>query len=215
MSSSTALATHLPGLLGPSRRAAWRRTVLRRVLAVALVLLALHLATAAVRQPTSGIPVVVAAADVPAGATIGREDVTLQETVGPPPSSAATSADDLVGRRAGIAIARGEVLTPARAIGAGSLADLPADHRAVALPLVAPPPEVRSGDRVDVLEGGRSDPVVRDALVLSVDVPDDSAVAPAAGDARVVVAVTEESAGRLVSALDPDRGGGFVLALRP
>lgn len=192
--------------------------MLRRALAVLLLLGALHLATSAVRQPTSGTPVVVAAADVAAGETIGSSDVTVRETVGPPPEGAATEADELVGRRASIAIGRDEVLTPARAVGPGSLADLPSGHRALTLPLLGPSPAVRPGDRVDVHEGGRDAPVVEGALVLAADQPTDPAVAAATDTPEVVVSVPSGSADRLVAALGSEAGGSsraFVLAVRP
>lgn len=47
------LAQHLPSLFGPSRRAAWRLSVVRRALAGAAVLLAVQLAVGAVRPAPS------------------------------------------------------------------------------------------------------------------------------------------------------------------
>ena len=49
---SSRLAQLFPSVLGPSRRAAWRLSLLRRGLAVGAILLALHLTAGAVRPPS-------------------------------------------------------------------------------------------------------------------------------------------------------------------
>lgn len=206
------LSDHLPGLLGPSRRAAWRRVVLRRGLALALLLIALQLAVTAARGPSSGDPILVAVADVPAGEVIRAEHLEVR-TGGPPVEGALSSPGEIVGRRATVAIAAGEVLTDARGGGSGALADLPSGHRAVSLPLLAAT-EVSPGDRVDVYRGGRDEPVAQDALVVAADPPPEDGLTPVGEGAQVVVAVPSDEAGALVAALGPDTVGGFVLALR-
>lgn len=50
------LAQHLPSLFGPSRRAAWRLSLVRRALAAAALLLALQLGLAAARPAASETP---------------------------------------------------------------------------------------------------------------------------------------------------------------
>ena len=50
--SPSRLAQLFPSVLGPSRRAAWRLSLLRRGLAVGAILLALHLTAGAVRPPS-------------------------------------------------------------------------------------------------------------------------------------------------------------------
>lgn len=50
--ATSRLATHLPALFGPSRRAAWRLSLVRRCLAAAALLLALHLALGATGRAT-------------------------------------------------------------------------------------------------------------------------------------------------------------------
>lgn len=59
--ATSRLAAHLPSLFGPSRRAAWRLSLVRRALAAGAILLALHLtlgaaspAPVASADPTSG-----------------------------------------------------------------------------------------------------------------------------------------------------------------
>lgn len=63
--ASSRLAQQLPSLFGPSRRAAWRLSLVRRALAVVAILLALHLTLGAVRPP--------AAAPAPAAERAGPE----------------------------------------------------------------------------------------------------------------------------------------------
>lgn len=62
--ASSRLATHLPSLFGPSRRAAWRLSLVRRALAAAALLLAGHLALGATDRATP--PADAAAASGPA-----------------------------------------------------------------------------------------------------------------------------------------------------
>ena len=210
----TSLADQLPGLLGPSRRSAWRRVVLRRLLAVVLLLAALQVAVAAARGPASGAPVVVATADVAAGEPIRAEHLRLTETRGEPVAGALEDPAELVGSRASVPIRSGEVLTAARGTGAGLLADAEDGDRAVSLPLLGPT-DVSPGERVDVYRGGRAEPVVRDALVVAADQPSEDGLAPATSAPQSVVAVPSADAGSLVEALGEDATTGFVLALRP
>ncbi|WEV77808.1 hypothetical protein O9K63_14625 [Janibacter cremeus] len=51
--ATSRLAAHLPSLFGPSRRAAWRLSLVRRGLAAGALLLALHLAVGAARPPSA------------------------------------------------------------------------------------------------------------------------------------------------------------------
>lgn len=51
--ATSRLAAHLPSLFGPSRRAAWRLSLVRRGLAAGALLLALHLTLGAVRPPAA------------------------------------------------------------------------------------------------------------------------------------------------------------------
>lgn len=188
--------------------------MLRRLVAVGLVLLAIQLAVAAARGPADGEPVLVAAADVPAGEPIRAGDVVLQQAAGPEVADALTDADAVVGRRASIAISAGEVLTPSRAGVAGALTDLPGDQRAVTVPLIGPA-DVAPGDRVDVYRSGREEPVVRDALVLSADMPADDTMASSGDGGRLVAAMPTDDAGALVEALGDDVSAGFLVAVRP
>lgn len=51
--ATSRLAAHLPSLFGPSRRAAWRLSLVRRGLAAGALLLALHLAVGVARPPSA------------------------------------------------------------------------------------------------------------------------------------------------------------------
>lgn len=51
--ATSRLAVHLPSLFGPSRRAAWRLSLVRRGLAAGALLLALHLTIGATRPPVA------------------------------------------------------------------------------------------------------------------------------------------------------------------
>lgn len=54
--ATSRLAAHLPSLFGPSRRATWRLSILRRGLAAGALLLALHLTLGAARPATGAAP---------------------------------------------------------------------------------------------------------------------------------------------------------------
>lgn len=54
--ASSRLAQHLPSLFGPSRRAAWRLSLVRRALSVAAILLALHVTLGAARPAAVEAP---------------------------------------------------------------------------------------------------------------------------------------------------------------
>ncbi|WP_277454268.1 hypothetical protein [Janibacter sp. DB-40] len=72
--ATSRLAAHLPSLFGPSRRAAWRLSLVRRGLAAGAILLALHLTLGSARSPaaspqarTASGPVVTLPLAAPAG----------------------------------------------------------------------------------------------------------------------------------------------------
>ena len=132
-----------------------------RALAVVLLLAAVGLAlrpeppTAAVAPAATGVPVVVAGRDLPAGAVLARPDLrTASLPTAVVPAGSPREPASLLGRTVAGPVRRGEVLTDARVVGPGLTAGLGpgevavvpvrlADARAAAL--------VRAGDRVDVL----------------------------------------------------------------
>jgi Flp pilus assembly protein CpaB len=175
----------------------WRR--LQRP--VAAVLIALGGAGLWLRSsgPIATVPVLVAVADVPAGAIVGAEDVAVvawPADTHPPPAQG--SPDLIVGRRATAAIRSGEALTAQRVVGPDSLRDVGPDHVAVALPpdALSASGLVRPGDRVNLV--GRTDAGPRTlaagASVLTLAAEKGAVVAvPAAAAPSVVQAAATDS----------------------
>lgn len=203
----------VPGALaGPGRRAAWRRTRLRRGLAALLAgLAAWSVAGAYLPHPAAvGEPVQVAARDLPAGAVLSAADLTMvrwpRDLV---PPHAVTSMASLVGRAVGSPVGRGEVLTTTRLSGPGLLTGL-ADGQ-IAFHLVIGDPAMtallRPGDRVDVLATGSGEVVGHDLLVLAADPSPGSqgsaweTAVPVTAAPGVLLAVTEAQASALARSL--------------
>jgi pilus assembly protein CpaB len=127
----------------------------RRVLALACLLLAGVTALAARRTSPPrvgpGRPIVVAARDLPAGATLRASDVRLRSWPDElRPAGALPHATDAVGRRAGGAIRAGEAITGARLVGAGLTTGLSPSLRGVPVQ-IAGGGYVQAGDRIDLL----------------------------------------------------------------
>ncbi|WP_370894546.1 SAF domain-containing protein [Janibacter sp. GXQ6167] len=215
-SPPTALERAFPTVLGRGRRSRWRRALFRRLLAAALLIGGLHLATSALVPRATGEPVVVATSDVAAGATVSARSVELRRLPADVvPKSASTDLAEVVGRTATVPIGRGEVLSPARVAGSGALARLPPRHRALGIPLAGSDETgAMAGDRVDVYLPGRDQPVVRTALVLDLRRVDPTSPSGPQGSS-VVLALTESDIGRLLTASPSEDATGFVLALRP
>lgn len=148
----------------------WRRTaLLRRTAAGLLTVLALALALA---PQARGTPVVVAAADLPAGSTLSPGALAVREW--PPelvPAGAVVAVADAAGRVLVGAARAGEPLTDARLIAATT-----ADGDAAAVPVRLADPDVAAllvaGRRVDVVTLGEraGEPLVlaSDAQVVTV-----------------------------------------------
>ncbi len=175
------------------------------------LLLAISSATSASRGgrpgPKAG-PVVVAAADLPAGHRLVARDLTVAQWPSRlrPAGSRATPAA-LVGRRLAGRIGAGEAITATRLVGADLAAGLGRSSVAAAVGLDDPHVVdlVRPGDRVDVLETPRpldvpdSTAPVRPSVTTVAQRVRVLAVLPAdpESDAEVVLAVTRSIAGRL------------------
>lgn len=166
------LRDRLGPLLG---RPGWRRTVLMRRLAAALLVgAALVLAL----TPTGGsttVPLVVAASDIAAGATVGPADVAVREW--PPdlaPAGVLRDPATAEGRVLVGAARAGEPLTDVRLVGSGRAPDAGAGRAAVPVRLAdsGVAALLVPGSHVDVVTvGARADePVVlaADAVVLAV-----------------------------------------------
>lgn len=173
---------------------------------------ALILAVAAPSAPTESgrqteTEVLVAIRDLAAGLTIAGSDVgRAQRTTSQLPDGALTSESDAVGRVVSSSVRRGEVITDRRVLGPGLSAGLGSGM--VASPVRLVDLEVtallRPGDRVDILAAsdGASIAAVIAAHVLVLAVPSASSEAGSMAQplGLVVVAVDQETAGRLAAA---------------
>lgn len=192
----------------------WRR--LRRLVLARRRLLAAGLAAVAVLTgvraaslpPVDTTAVLVAADDLPGGATLTPDDLTTVDLPeGSVPSGAVPVAEDVDGRTLAAPVRRGEPLTDVRLLAPGILEGYPG---AVAAPVrVADPAAVRLlsvGDRIDLVavspDGGPAAVVADSVPVIAVpgrtaaDTAEDGLV----GGALVVVAVPEEGALALAEA---------------
>ncbi len=163
------------GLTGPGRRAAWRRTRLRRWAAAALVGVAAWVGLAAAGPVAhQGTPVVITTRDLPAGHRLAPEDLAVGTWRGDglgAPGGPVADPGAFVGGVTASPIAAGELLVSSRLRGAASVSGLPSGMRAVHVP-VADAGAVtlaRPGDRVDVLAVGTGRVVGRGLLVLAAD----------------------------------------------
>lgn len=165
----------LPGLLGPARRARWRRRVARRLLSAAFLGAAALLTLHELRPPPpSTTPVVLAARSVPAGAVLGPGDVTVADVrVDARQPGAVTDTVDAVGRRVAAGLAAGEALTTTRLVPRGPVDGLRSGS--VALHVLAADPAgvalLAPGLRVSVYPSAGGAALARAVAVLSVDPP--------------------------------------------
>ena len=184
----------------------------RQVTAGLLVVLALGLAlrpgpagpAAPVRPPD--VEVVVAAADLGAGAVLGATDLALLSLpAGAVPDGVAAAVDQVTGQVLAGPLRRGEPVTDVRLVGPGLRSQVPAGQVAAPVRLadLAVAALVRTGDRVDVLATRPDAPdaeVVADGvLVLAAPgVTANQETAPAAG--LLLIAVDGATAARLAAA---------------
>lgn len=198
------MAFRLPeGWFGDSRHAAWRRTVVRRWLAVGLVGCAVAAAAPMLRASAGADTrqVVVAARPLLAGARVGAGDVTVaRRPADQLPGDAVTATEQVVGRRVAGPVSAAEVLTPARVVGGGLVERLPAGQVAMHLAVADPASLafVSSGDVVDVLAPGVREPVAAGALVLAVAGKED------AGGGVLGGTVAAAASGVLLALPEPD-----------
>lgn len=166
--------------LGPGRRAAWRRRVVRRGLAALLAALAAFVVVQRL-VPDGRVAVVAAARDLPGGVVLTAADVTTRSVPPDLIDAGARSTSDVVGRRLGLGVRAGELVTLSRLVPSAGDDSLPAGTVPVhvragdpaALDLIGP------GDRVAVhplVAQPQERPVAEAALVLSVDPPVAAAV---------------------------------------
>ncbi|MGL5864945.1 MAG: SAF domain-containing protein [Dermatophilaceae bacterium] len=195
-----------PSVTGPSRRSRWRRRLLRRLVAAALTATAVVIIVGQLRPALPATTTVVAAArPVPAGAELAAGDLRVVAVAADAaqPGSVTDPAAAL-GRRVGAALVPGETLTRSRLVPRSAAEGLATGEVAVhvvvanpaALGLLGP------GQRVMVVAGNGGRPLVRGAIVLSIDPPapeelvDRFSGSPARG---VVLALPAAGAERLLA----------------
>lgn len=190
------------------RNRGWPRTMaLRRLVAVALVLLAgaLALRPAGARE-TADVGVVVAVKDMAPGGALAQADLAIRPLpAGAVPAGAFTSRDAVVGRVLAGAVRAGEPLTDVRLVGAADTAMTTGDPTAVTVPVRLADPDVadllRPGVRVDVVTldpDRQSDPVLaQNATVVTIR---DTPGTQGQPGRLVLVAVPRQFATRLAAA---------------
>lgn len=165
-SPPSATADRSPPVRHPTRAAAADRHALvlrllrmaarhRRLLAALLVGLSVAMGLSALRPPLGPLsPLVVAAADLPAGHRLTGSDLGLaQWPADLVPAGGATDAASLLGQVLADGLHRGEPVLDTRLIGPGLALGLDPRCRVLAVPLSQPPPPglLRPGDRVDLV----------------------------------------------------------------
>jgi pilus assembly protein CpaB len=214
-----------PGWRGSGRRAVWRRARLRRGLAAALVGLAAWLVAGAVLpEPTPvGVPVLVAARELPPGHRMTASDLRVQRWPEPiRPASALHEPGAAIGATLTSGLGAGEAVTTSRLRGSGLLAGLPAGMVAAHVPLTDPGAAAlaHAGDHVDLISSPSGTVLGQDVIVLAVDAPEGAGSSALVGGGEtprpgIVVALTSETAARLATVTGSDLAGSSItLALR-
>ncbi|CAN7320502.1 SAF domain-containing protein [Knoellia sp. LjRoot47] len=213
-----------PRVLGPSRRARWRRRTLRRALAGLCAAAAALLLVGLVRPPPPATTsVVVASRGLDGGTVLSARDLQAAEITGEDAPVAAVPVDGvglLVGRRLTSRMEAGEVVTTTRLVPRSSVDGAPPGTVAAHL-LVADAHAldlVSAGRRVTVYPDTGGAAVARDVLVLGVDTPGKASFTgslPGADDGRrgLVVALEPADLERIFAGQRPDGGAPTVLAV--
>lgn len=181
------------------RAAARHRALLAAGLAAASVAAGL---SAVVPSPPTTVPVLTAAADLPAGRVLSAHDLAVAAV--PPalvPDGALVDAAALAGRLLAGPVRRGEPLTDVRLLGPALLP--PGSDVAVPVRLAEPATAalVSAGDVVDVLSAAPDGGAAADVVATGLDVLAVPDLADAAGEgALVVVAASRATAARLAAA---------------
>lgn len=195
----------LPGLTGPGRRARWRRSVVRRVLAAACAAGAVTVLAGQVRPPPPPtVTVVQAEGPIRAGAVLAPGDLVTARV----PATAAepgslTAIAQGIGRRTGAALVPGETVTRSRLV-PRSPADGLGPGR-VALHVVLADPDaadvLHPGQEVLVFAAVGGTALARRATLLAADPPPREAAAGLGATAArgVLLSLPGEEAERVLA----------------
>ena len=211
------------------RRGAWRRARIRRCLSALLVALAAWVVTGAVLPdpPSRGVPVVVAARDLPAGQRLGADDVRVVRWPRDLRAGAAFGrVDQAVGESLAAPLVAGEPVTRARVGSSALLTGLPRGRVVAYVRDTGGLAHVlRPGDHVAAVSTADGSTIAPDLLVLSVGAeaggedPAGVGFGPvtsddAGGTGGVLVAATPHTASRLAESRGSDTpGAGVMLTL--
>jgi pilus assembly protein CpaB len=190
---------------GPPGRLGWRRALLlRRLVAAALAGTALALALSPAER-AAVVPVVVAAADLPAGDRLSPDDVAVRDWPAAVAPAGALREIPAVDGRSLVAAARaGEPITDARLAGTGPTSGPGSAVVPVRLADPAVAAVLAPGSRVDVVAAGErpDQPIVltADATVQAVLDPGAAARAgPGSGELLVLITMPRAAAGRVAA----------------
>lgn len=215
-------ALRRPGVLGPSRRARWRRWALRRALAALCAATATLLLVGVVRPPppaTTGV--VVSTGALAAGAVLGPSDLRVVQVVGDArPVGTVKHPRPLLGRRLTSRVEPGEAITRSRLVPRSPADGAPPGTRAAHL-LVADELSldlVSAGVRVTVYPDTGGAALARDVLVLGTDTPDTASFTqslPGAdqGGRGLVAALEPADLDHIFAGQRPDGGPPRVLVV--
>lgn len=202
---NTSTSPSLPSLRALLGQPSWQRRVfIHRVIAVALVAVALALAVTPDRDT---VAVYVAARDIPAGTPLGVDDFRMRHLPSDAVPTPATEFDPATADAAVAPISAGEVMTPGRVLHPLSAAAL-AGEGATLVPVTVHSPDVaalvRHGDTVTVIaaarDGGPPEILAERARVALPSVESTARSERSGSAATVVVAVAPAEAVRIAAA---------------
>jgi pilus assembly protein CpaB len=214
----------LPGWTGRSRRARWRRRVLRRLLAGLLAAGAVLSALQVLRPaPPVTAPVLTATRALSPGMPLDEAAVSVRRVpVSALPPGAVRDVGALRGRSLATPMAPGEVLTATRLVPRTGAEGLPRGTAAVRV-LLADGGSARllsAGQRAMVYLEGEANPAAQAVLILAVERPDAVGgspldLDPAQGEpgAAVVLALDETARQRVFGASRPEGGAPRALVV--
>lgn len=212
-----------PELLGPSRRARWRRWALRRTAAVICAVGAVLALVGIVRPPAPATTtVLVAASALPPGTVLTASDVRAADATAGSDAVGVVGAmadpREVVGRRLTSRVLAGELLTAGRLVPQSPADGLPADIVAAHV-LLADERSVdlvSAGLRVTLFADTGGEALAHDVLVLGVDTPEDPTLTGSLPGANtsprgLVVALSPTALESVFAGQRPDGGPPRVL----
>jgi Flp pilus assembly protein CpaB len=212
------LGRGVPSLAPSGRRRTVRRHRLRRWGAAALAAVAGFIGVTALspgRSGTLGLPTVVAARDLPAGAVLSQDDLVVEPVPQRHrPDAAAAAPDRLTGKVLTSPVSAREVLTETRVQGAGMLAGQPPGTVAMSVPVLDPGSTgVAAGSRVDLYGTGTGELVAHDTTVLAIRAQEPSSWS-ANATTSLTVALDPSTASRVAQSVSALRAGEiFIVAV--